>query len=159
MFWTDEGTPFTSLRPMSSRRSELEPRLRVSAPVAIGFGPGKAELLRLISKNGSIIQSAALVKMSYDPACTFKTLANGPTGVDWPHLARAGRHWFAENSLDRQRDTGRSWSVAPQDAPTAGPNRPCLRNCGAGGALPTRRAALGGGALPGGAVRRGPDLA
>src|SRR5271169_3262842 len=51
---------------MPGRQPELEPRLRF--PAALGFGPGKAELLRHISKTGSITRSAARMNMSYNRA-------------------------------------------------------------------------------------------
>jgi len=53
---------------MSRRTPQIEPRLRIPAPIALGFGPGKAELLRLISETGSITRSAALMRMSYNRA-------------------------------------------------------------------------------------------
>jgi molybdate transport system regulatory protein len=53
---------------MPSRPCELEPRLRIPTAIALGFGPGKAELLRKISATGSITRSAATLHMSYNRA-------------------------------------------------------------------------------------------
>ena len=49
----------------------LEPRLRVSAAGRPLFGPGKAELLRLIAATGSIAEAAKQMDMSYQRAWTL----------------------------------------------------------------------------------------
>ncbi|HMD60762.1 MAG TPA: LysR family transcriptional regulator [Opitutaceae bacterium] len=53
---------------MSGRLAKLEPRLRFPAAIEPRFGPGKAELLRNISRTGSIAKSAARMGMSYNRA-------------------------------------------------------------------------------------------
>jgi molybdate transport system regulatory protein len=53
---------------MSRRLPELEPRLRFRSSTKPAFGPGKADLLRHIGETGSITQSAARMKMSYNRA-------------------------------------------------------------------------------------------
>lgn len=54
-----------------SREPELEPRLRVSGGDRRLFGPGKAELLRLIAATGSILEAARQMDMSYQRAWTL----------------------------------------------------------------------------------------
>lgn len=49
----------------------LEPRLRVSAGERPLFGPGKADLLRLIAATGSIAEAAKQMDMSYQRAWTL----------------------------------------------------------------------------------------
>lgn len=49
----------------------LEPRLRVSAGDRHLFGPGKADLLRLIAATGSIAEAAQQMDMSYQRAWTL----------------------------------------------------------------------------------------
>lgn len=53
---------------MRNRLPELEPRLRFPSSTRRAFGPGKADLLRHIVATGSIAQSAAQMKMSYNRA-------------------------------------------------------------------------------------------
>lgn len=57
-------------RPQDARESasELQPRLRVTLGHERVFGPGKAELLRLIGETGSIRSAAARIGMSYNRA-------------------------------------------------------------------------------------------
>lgn len=43
----------------------LTPRLRITSGKVIAFGPGKAELLGLVSETGSISQAASRMGMSY----------------------------------------------------------------------------------------------
>ena len=54
-----------------SHEPELEPRLRVSCDKRHLFGPGKAELLRLIAATGSILEAARQMDMSYQRAWTL----------------------------------------------------------------------------------------
>ncbi|HEY5229004.1 MAG TPA: LysR family transcriptional regulator [Opitutaceae bacterium] len=53
---------------MPRRSVELRPRLRFPEPSPIAFGPGKADLLALIARTGSITKAAARMKMSYNRA-------------------------------------------------------------------------------------------
>ena len=76
---------------MPSRQSELEPRLRLPTAIALGFGPGKAELLRHISKTGSITRSAALMKMSYNRAWNLVRDMNRQFREPLVAAARGGR--------------------------------------------------------------------
>jgi molybdate transport system regulatory protein len=50
---------------------QLSPRLRFGAAPREAFGPGKAELLRLIAAGGSIRSAAAQMGMSYNRAWTL----------------------------------------------------------------------------------------
>lgn len=43
----------------------LQPRFRITLKKEIAFGPGKAELLRLVAETGSIGEAARCMKMSY----------------------------------------------------------------------------------------------
>jgi molybdate transport system regulatory protein len=53
-------------QPRSSRSTAtLRPRLRVTRRKDIALGPGKAELLALIGKTGSIVSAAQAMEMSY----------------------------------------------------------------------------------------------
>ncbi len=51
--------------------SELEARLRVTRGRRHLFGPGKADLLRLIAVTGSIREAAGQMEMSYQRAWTL----------------------------------------------------------------------------------------
>jgi molybdate transport system regulatory protein len=50
---------------MSAARQAAEPRLRVLLGAAIAMGPGKADLLDAISREGSISRAARSMGMSY----------------------------------------------------------------------------------------------
>lgn len=49
----------------SSGSISLQPRFRIALKKEIAFGPGKAELLRLVAETGSIGKAASRMKMSY----------------------------------------------------------------------------------------------
>ena len=49
----------------TSKSLSLVPRFRVMRGKKIAFGPGKAELLQLMSETGSITESARRMNMSY----------------------------------------------------------------------------------------------
>ena len=49
----------------SSGSVALQTRLRITLKKEIAFGPGKAELLRLVDETGSIGKAASRMKMSY----------------------------------------------------------------------------------------------
>lgn len=53
---------------MDSPKSDLQPRLRFLSHTAKVFGPGKAELLELIGRTGSLRAAAAQMGMSYNRA-------------------------------------------------------------------------------------------
>ncbi len=53
------------------RKSELRPRFRVLCGKDIALGPGKAELLALVAKTGSIATAAKQMGMSYMRAWTL----------------------------------------------------------------------------------------
>jgi molybdate transport system regulatory protein len=56
---------------MPRATTQLRPRLRFPESSPIAFGPGKADLLSLIEKTGSITRSAAQMGMSYNRAWTL----------------------------------------------------------------------------------------
>jgi molybdate transport system regulatory protein len=56
---------------MPSSAPELQPRLRFPHAGPDAFGPGKAELLRLIAATGSIMEAARQLDMSYNRAWTL----------------------------------------------------------------------------------------
>jgi len=76
---------------MPSRPCDLQFRLRIPTAIALGFGPGKAELLRHISETGSITQSAALMKMSYNRAWMLVRDMNRQFREPLVATARGGR--------------------------------------------------------------------
>ena len=49
----------------SAHDALLRPRLRISSGKDIALGPGKAELLALVSETGSISEAAKRMEMSY----------------------------------------------------------------------------------------------
>jgi len=53
---------------MDRSKAVLKPRLRIQRGTVVAFGPGKAELIRLIGSTGSIRAAAAKMKMSYNRA-------------------------------------------------------------------------------------------
>lgn len=57
-------------------KSELLPRLRIVSGKKIAFGPGKAELLALVSETGSIGDAAKRMKMSYMRAWSLVQMMN-----------------------------------------------------------------------------------
>ena len=61
---------------MSRGIVHLQPRLRFPDDRDTGFGPGKAELLRLIAATGSIRSAAAKMAMSYSRAWTLVRESN-----------------------------------------------------------------------------------
>jgi iron(III) transport system substrate-binding protein len=61
---------------MNKAKIEIRPRLRVMAGRNIAIGPGKAELLELLQKTGSITQAAREMKMSYMRAWTLIRMMN-----------------------------------------------------------------------------------
>lgn len=56
---------------MAQAQLQLQPRLRFPGDAATAFGPGKAELLRLIASTGSIRAAAERMAMSYNRAWTL----------------------------------------------------------------------------------------
>ncbi|HZL12964.1 MAG TPA: hypothetical protein VFC85_02370, partial [Verrucomicrobiae bacterium] len=60
----------------SSGSIALQTRLRITLKKEIAFGPGKAELLRLVDETGSIGKAAARMKMSYMRAWTLVQTMN-----------------------------------------------------------------------------------
>jgi molybdate transport system regulatory protein len=62
---------------MPSSAPELQPRLRFPHAGPDAFGPGKAELLRLIAATGSISEAARQLDMSYNRAWTLVRSMNG----------------------------------------------------------------------------------
>lgn len=56
------------IHPMAKELPELQPRLRFPRGGPNAFGPGKAELLRLIAATGSIRTAARELGMSYNRA-------------------------------------------------------------------------------------------
>lgn len=60
----------------SKSKSALLPRLRIVSRKKIAFGPGKAELLALIAKTGSIGDAAKQMKMSYMRAWSLVQMMN-----------------------------------------------------------------------------------
>ena len=56
---------------MTGMKSRLQPRLRFPEDADRAFGPGKAELIRLIGVTGSIRAAAARMTMSYNRAWTL----------------------------------------------------------------------------------------
>lgn len=91
MSWTDDQGPFDCSPYVPSRPDDLEFRLRISTAIALGFGPGKAELLRHISETGSITRSAALMKMSYNRAWMLVRDMNRQFREPLVATARGGR--------------------------------------------------------------------
>src|SRR5208337_3797475 len=61
---------------MTKARIEIRPRLRVIAGRNVALGPGKAELLELVQKHGSITKAAREMKMSYMRAWTLIQMMN-----------------------------------------------------------------------------------
>jgi len=59
-----------------SRSATLAPRFRVMGRGEIAFGPGKAELLELLSQTGSITESARRMNMSYMRAWSLVRMMN-----------------------------------------------------------------------------------
>ncbi len=68
----------------------LEPRLRVSRSGRHLFGPGKADLLRLIAATGSIARAAKQMKMSYHRAWTLVRELNASFCEPLVAVARGG---------------------------------------------------------------------
>lgn len=60
-----------------SKSSAVLPRLRIVVGDEIAFGPGKADLLALIAKTGSIGEAARQMDMSYMRAWTLVKTMNG----------------------------------------------------------------------------------
>lgn len=56
---------------MNKAKVEIRPRLRVMAGAAIALGPGKAQLLELVQRTGSITRAAREMNMSYMRAWTL----------------------------------------------------------------------------------------
>jgi len=53
------------MKPKSAGHYSLSPRFRISCGKKIAFGPGKADLLRLVAETGSIGKAAKRMDMSY----------------------------------------------------------------------------------------------
>lgn len=69
---------------------ELELRLRVSRAGHHLFGPGKADLLRLIAATGSIAEAARQMKMSYHRAWSLVREMNAHFAGPLVTVARGG---------------------------------------------------------------------
>lgn len=70
----------------------IEPRLRLVGGGAPAFGPGKAELLGLIGKTGSIRSAATQMSMSYNRAWTLVREINRLFKQPLVVAARGGVH-------------------------------------------------------------------
>ncbi|HZP59303.1 MAG TPA: hypothetical protein VFB27_03185 [Opitutaceae bacterium] len=76
---------------MPPRLPELQLRLRFPGSPPNAFGPGKAELLRLIAATGSIRDAAAGMKMSYNRAWVLVRAMNALFRQPLVAAARGGR--------------------------------------------------------------------
>jgi len=111
-----------TLRRSNKMAATLQPRLRVTRRDDIALGPGKAELLALIGKTGSIIDAARAMKMSYMRAWSlvktmnrcFKeplvTASRGGTGGGGAKLTASGRQVLA---LYQQMEESAQSATAP----------------------------------------------
>jgi molybdate transport system regulatory protein len=82
----------------------LLPRLRIVARKKIAFGPGKAELLALISETGSIGEAAKRMKMSYMRAWSLVQMMNKCFKEPLVETAHGGN----ERGGAKLTDTGKS---------------------------------------------------
>ena len=81
----------------SGGRISLRPRFRIVCGKKIAFGPGKADLLDLISKTGSIGEAASRMDMSYMRAWSLVRETNKCFRQPVVESARGGReHGGAE---------------------------------------------------------------
>ena len=72
-------------------RYELRPRLRVLAGKAIVLGPGKADLLEAIDRDGELRSAARRLGMSYMRAWTLVREMNRSFGRPLVETARGGK--------------------------------------------------------------------
>src|SRR5476649_2592152 len=84
-------------RKNSSGPVSLQPRFRIACGKEIAFGPGKAELLQLVSETGSISEAAKRMSMSYMRAWSLIQTMNACFKKPVIEAARGGReHGGAE---------------------------------------------------------------
>ena len=82
----------------------LRPRFRILCGEKIAFGPGKADLLELISQTGSIGEAAARMEMSYMRAWSLVRDMNKCFKQPVVESARGGReHGGAELTVTGRR--------------------------------------------------------
>jgi molybdate transport system regulatory protein len=72
--------------------SQLKPRFRVMTDQTCALGPGKADLLRLIAKTGSISKAARQMSMSYMRAWTLVRTMNQCFSSDLILSVRGGKN-------------------------------------------------------------------
>ena len=77
--------------PAADSAISIRPRVRIYACEEIAFGPGKAQLLAVIARTGSLAQAARELKMSYMKAWSLVKVMNHCFREPLVQFARGGR--------------------------------------------------------------------